>query len=102
MNIGLIKIEENDSTVLYKAYQNVPTSSYTNKSGSIRYNCENKYATVKYYKKIPDLEYVWNETDAYFHEKKNVAEYMLALIFGKMNRCNREGHFPEKMGIATG
>lgn len=98
LNIGLIKKSEDNSFVYYCAY--LDDVYEKNEDGSSK--CVIKYATVKYYKSIPNLEYVWSETDEYFREKKNIAEHMLALIFGKMNRCNKEGFFPEKTGIATG
>lgn len=98
LNIGLIKKLEDDLFVYYCAYLDDVYEKNENGTSTPVV----KYALVKYYKNIPDLEFVWDQTDLYFHEKKNVAEHMLGLIFGKMNRCNKEGFFPEKTGIATG
>ena len=99
MNIGLIKKNEEGDLVFYQAYL---TDIYERVTCGDKYERVTKYATVKYYKNIPHLEYVWDLTDVYFSENKNIADHMLGLIFGKMNRCNKAGDFPEETGISTG
>lgn len=102
MNIGLIKIEEDASSALYKAFQSVQGESYFSKSGNLRYKSVTKYATIKYNKTNHNTEFVWEKTDPYYKEHKNVADHMRVLVLGKMMKCNKEGYFPDKTGIATG
>lgn len=98
MNIGLIKEREDDAFVYYRAF----LDDVYERQDDGTYACVSKYAIIKYHKKNPHVEYVWNLTDIYFSENKNRADHMLGLILGKMNRCNKAGDFPEETGISTG
>lgn len=98
----MIKINEDELFVYYTACQPVQGDSYISKSGNIRYLSITKYATIKYNKNNHYIEYIWEKTDPYFYKNKNISDHMLALILGKMNRCNKAGLFPETTGIATG
>ncbi len=100
MNIGLVKIKEDGEVVSYRAFLSDVYEEDPLNRGS--YICVTKNATLLYNKNNHNIEYVWENTDGYYKQHKNIADHMRVLVLGKMMKCNREGYFPEKTGVATG